>query len=355
VTIVDSRTPEWTEGNEWHISDAVTRFDGVEFAGIAGAVRLPNGTTVVAEENGPRLHFFDTTGALVRSVGRRGDGPGEFQIPQFVGHTGDTVWVYDYAHSRVTRFDATGALLGTVNLTPPLPSALAIGDLDDGSLVLMGQWASDGSRMTQGLVRDSVAVVRYANGMRSDTIAVIPGREYVRRADETGRMVMSTAVFGRRASAVTWNGQIVLGTQIDRSLRVVGMDGRDRLVLRWPGRDLGLADTELSEWVENQVAAARSDQREGLRVVLESSPRPERRPAYGRLLASRSGELWVSEYSAPDVEPASWDVFSRDGVWLGRVPDPEHLRVLDVGSDWILVARLDSLGVEHLELRSLRS
>jgi hypothetical protein len=331
------------------------RFDGVEFAGILGAVRLPNGTTVVAEENGPRLLFFDTSGTLVRTVGRRGDGPGEFQVPQFLGRTEDTVWVYDFSHSRVTRFDDAGELLGIVNLTPPLPSALAIGDLRDGSLVLMGQWASNGSRNTQGLVRDSVAVVRYAAGIRADTIAVIPGREYVRRADETGRMVMSTAVFGRRASAVTWNGQIVLGIQNDRSLRVIGMDGRDKLVLRWPGPDLRLSETQISDWVENQVAAARSDQRDGLRVVLESSPRPERRPAYGRLLASRSGELWVAEYAAPDVEPASWDVFSRDGVWLGRVPNPEQLRILDVGSDWLLVARLDSLGAEHLELRSLRS
>jgi hypothetical protein len=218
--IVESRLPAW-EGQSRSIGEVITRFDA-DFAGVAGAVRLPNGTTEVAVESDPRLLFFDSAGELTRSVGRRGDGPAEFRIPQLLGHRADTVWLYDYVHARVTRFDANGDLLGIVNLTPPLPSALAVGDLPDGSFVLMGQWQSNRARDAQGLLRDSVAIIRYVDGRRQDTVAVTLGREFVQHADQTGRMVMSVAPFGRRASATTWNDAIVIGTQDEYALRIVG-------------------------------------------------------------------------------------------------------------------------------------
>lgn len=353
VRIVESRRPEWGEGQDRLIGAVLTRFEGGDVAGVIGAVRLPDGTTVAAEESGPRLLFFDPAGRVKASIGRRGDGPGEFRLPQLLGHRGDTVWVYDYVHSRVTRFDADGVLLGIVNLTPPLPTGVAVGDLPDGSLVLMGQWQSNRARNAQGLMRDSVAVIRYANGQRQDTIAVVPGREFMQHADATGRMVMSAAPLGRRASATTWNDAIVVGSQDHHSLRVLGTDGRGERIIRWRGPDLALSRQDVEEWIHDRVASAPAEQRAELRAMLENSAVPKSRPAYGRMLVSADGELWVSGYEPPDAASASWDVFTRDGTWLGTVRNPERLRLLDVGHDWLLAIQVDSLGVEQLQLRQL--
>jgi hypothetical protein len=354
VSIIESSAPQWPAGAESRIGDVSIQFESVDVAGVFGAVRLDNGASVLGEEGGARLLYFGADGALRRSVGRRGEGPGEFRLPQFLGHTGDTVWVYDYAQSRVTRFDAAGELIDIVNLTPPLPSALAVGSLPDGSLVFMGQWRSNVARNAQGLTRDTVAVVRYRNGVRAATVATIPGREFVQRAEAGGRMVMSVAIFARRASAAIWGDAIVLGAQMDHSLRVVGSDGRDRQVIRWSGPDLTLTAGDVARWVDAQLATAPRTSASGY-VLFATAPVPEKQPAYGRILADASGHLWVSEYAAAEAEPSRWDVFAPDGTWLGPIRVPEHFRPLEIGRDWVLGVRLDSLDTQHLELRTLRS
>lgn len=50
------------------------------------------------------------SGELVRRIGHRGQGPGEFAIPSGLGLRGDTLWVLDHGNRRVSYF-LDGALL----------------------------------------------------------------------------------------------------------------------------------------------------------------------------------------------------------------------------------------------------
>jgi hypothetical protein len=124
--------------------------------------------------------------------------------------------------------------------------------------------------------------------------------------------------------------------------------------MRWAGPTLRLTANEVADWIDHQVDAAPANQRGGLRAALESSPVPDRMPSFGRLLVSGAGHLWVAAYSPPDVDAARWEVFDSDGRWLGAVVNPERLRILDAGPDWVLVVSADALGEERLELRRLR-
>lgn len=49
------------------------------FGDPIGATRLSNGTLVVADRSESVVLFFDSTGMVTRSVGRKGAGPGEFE------------------------------------------------------------------------------------------------------------------------------------------------------------------------------------------------------------------------------------------------------------------------------------
>ena len=63
-----------------------------------GAVRLSNGTIVVAFGRASQLQWFDAKGTFLRSVGRRGQGPNEF---------GRSIYVYSTAADTVVAHDAT--------------------------------------------------------------------------------------------------------------------------------------------------------------------------------------------------------------------------------------------------------
>jgi hypothetical protein len=60
------------------------------------------------------LRVFDSTGRFVRTIGRSGDGPGEFKTITELGWLGDTLWVSDMVNRRVTFFRPNGRVLGTM-------------------------------------------------------------------------------------------------------------------------------------------------------------------------------------------------------------------------------------------------
>ncbi len=65
-----------------------------------------------------RIRVFDSTGTLLRTIGGRGSGPGEFKFPPFYGIVGDTLWAIDMMASRITLFDLDGRVLSTGRFSP---------------------------------------------------------------------------------------------------------------------------------------------------------------------------------------------------------------------------------------------
>lgn len=94
--------------------EALLTFDMVQ-----GARRLPDGGLVVADGGSRQVRWFAPDGTPVRGIGRRGQGPGEYQGPlSLVGWAGDTVAVLDFGNNRLTLLDGTGALARTATRDP---------------------------------------------------------------------------------------------------------------------------------------------------------------------------------------------------------------------------------------------
>ena len=63
------------------------------------------GEIFVKDQKPAVIKVFDASGNYLRSIGREGDGPGEFRTA-FLAVRGDTVIAQDPQNSRVTAFDA---------------------------------------------------------------------------------------------------------------------------------------------------------------------------------------------------------------------------------------------------------
>jgi len=72
-----------------------------------------DGTIFVADGYGnARIHAFSSSGALLRSWGESGSGPGQFHIPHGIAIApDDTIFVADRENSRLQRFDTSGRQL----------------------------------------------------------------------------------------------------------------------------------------------------------------------------------------------------------------------------------------------------
>jgi hypothetical protein len=84
-----------------------------------------------------RLKVFSEEGVFRRTVGRRGGGPGEFQVTQFITPIGgDSIEVFDLGQARFTVFDASWNVVRTSQVRQAGPEMARFAD---GSRVFSGK------------------------------------------------------------------------------------------------------------------------------------------------------------------------------------------------------------------------
>ncbi len=342
----------------WSLVDPVVVSGGeaIPLTRVVDGVILPDGGVVVADEASSSVHVYSPSGAHQRSFGSEGDGPTEFRTIEAVGLAGgDTIWVHDFSHQRISFFRVSGDLIRVVSHSPRVGPGLVAGRFSDGSFVVGQAWSSAGvaSAGESGLNREDVAYVVYSPvGALLDTIALVPGRE-VLLTMEDGRGVMGAAPFGRSAVHAVVDGQVVLGDQSEPELLVFDGDGSLAQVVRWDGDDLGMTAQWAEAWRESRLADLRDSGRERAARELDDALLPKERPAFGRLLAGGDREVWVAEYSLPGSPPTRWTVISLDDGAVAEIVVPDGFRPLHVSGDRVLGVTTDQFGVPTVELRKL--
>ncbi|MDH5537911.1 MAG: 6-bladed beta-propeller [Rhizobacter sp.] len=113
-------------GGQLYVADAelglVARLDAQGQPGAAlgrGLLKRPtglahdpgNGLLFVADTYAHDIKVFDATGSLLRVIGRRGEGDGEFNYPTHLAFANGELYVTDTLNSRVQVFGAEGQVL----------------------------------------------------------------------------------------------------------------------------------------------------------------------------------------------------------------------------------------------------
>jgi hypothetical protein len=110
----------------------------VGFTQIYGVDVDRDGDIYVLEGSVPEIRVYDADGQILRRIGGRGEGPGEFNSTPRFGVQGDTVWATE--RGRITLFDRQGRVLSTGRtdgVVVPVPQGLV--------RVLPGSMRSDGN------------------------------------------------------------------------------------------------------------------------------------------------------------------------------------------------------------------
>ena len=103
----------WTISREPIVSIGGLSDDSLyELSRAESAIRLSNGEIVVANRGSFQLRWYDVRGRHVRSLGRRGQGPGEFRSLYVFNGAADTVFVHDNSNRRISRITPDGKFVG---------------------------------------------------------------------------------------------------------------------------------------------------------------------------------------------------------------------------------------------------
>lgn len=358
VRVVQSAAPAWGEGEGWRLSPEPVLRVGVaegdaayQFGAVAGAVRLADGGIAVADRQSGDVRWYDARGRHVRTVGRKGGGPGEFTRIGWLQAVGDSLVVGDGGASRVTVLGPDGAVLRTTAMADdasgrrPRPVAPL-----PGGAVLASLGAPFAPARAASGARDSVAYLRQAgDGAAPVALGRFPGPERVVRVAGNSVSVMDVP-FGRRDHVAVRGDGFYYGSA-DRA-EVGRYDARGRLVglVRWGGAPRPVTPADVAGYHERTLAGADPAARPGMQRMLADLPFPQAMPAYSGILVDRAGALWVQEYAPSEEDPVRWTVFDADGRQLGTLAMPPRFRLTDAGPDYVLGVGRDDMDVEQVQL-----
>ena len=84
------------------------------FGNVTGAVRLEDGSVVVADEQSYNVRRYDASGQHMWTSGRKGEGPGEYAGLRLLrGCPGAAITVFDWVLKRITELDQDGKVMVT--------------------------------------------------------------------------------------------------------------------------------------------------------------------------------------------------------------------------------------------------
>jgi hypothetical protein len=281
---------------------------------------LDDGSVVVADLDPAALHLFAPTGEWVRSIGRDGAGPGEFE-DAFLASRGDTIYVQDRRSARLSAFRSTGDYLGQVGSVCCLTEGMEV--TGDGRLVVPMPAENASSRRwwrAAGLDgrQDTVAITDSRISRPPTWTVRVPG------GDGFGKLVplvptIRTATGPGGRVLVGWSGDYLLrwtSTGLD-TIALFGRAGSS-------GRPLG--DDERADLA---ASFARTDaSKEGLPFeLLREAYDPDLLPATPELFdafwVDPSGKTWVQRSSfGGDSTEVRLDLFDRGGVLLDEILVP---------------------------------
>lgn len=321
---------------------------------ISTAMYMPDGRIVVGVRGSYRLYVFDPDGTFRRSLGREGDGPGEFRAVQSVVPRGpDSVAAYDPSLRRITVFALDGTVGRTVDLSSLFPRTgwSRIHGLPDG-YALVGE-AGFAREPRPGPYREEAHSYRLTlEGDSAASYGSFPGLESVQTD-----ALMGPLPFGAVLSSGTRDDRLVIGTAERPEIEEYGPDGRLVRLVRWPDVDRSVTDDDMADFVASTLASVPEEQREGMRESMATLPYSPRRPAYRELLVTDGGEIWVGDYpGAAEVlsqeagPPRRWLVLDGDGVARHVIRTPAGFRPMAVGGGRILGVNTDELGVESIQV-----
>jgi len=344
--------------------------DGPDVFGRVGGLAVgPNGNVHVLDAQANEIRVFSPVGAHLRTMGGRGQGPGELQNPGGIGVLSDgRVLVRDPRNLRVQVYAADGtpeAEWDVIDPTYYTSQPVWVDGLDRSYIIAKKEPDEPrGPRPTillrvnpEGELVDSIP----------DPGAHVEERVATLRGGANGlvQMTIGLQFFPNRTWSILPDGGIVRGSADGSAVEVVAPSGEVRRMSRsWVTVPVGEGEMEQAEFF------LRSSMDRNTRDGEWDIPSfPKVKPAVSRVDSDPTGRIWVrlsgpaEQIVNPSHDPENenslanlWmerpglDLFGVDGTYLGPVRVPEEFSPFSAAytATGVWAVTRDDLGVERV-------
>ena len=370
--------PDAFTGDPWTLSGPEIRIGSVDdpeyvFGMVAGLEPGPGGSLYSLHWREGSIRRWSAEGAPSGSVGRRGEGPGEFRQPTELGFFGDSLWVWDWDGYHVSYFDPEGTFLGRVSPSvdiggpkgsPPRPSR----PFRDGTFLgIEPAWSHE---IATGELTETAYTHMDPEGGTLSTIWMHPheARDELALLREGGGGTFSNQPFGDGVSyTVVDDGLVVVERRAWTgdgeaffTLTRIGLAGDTVFTVRVPYTPVPLATERIDSAVaaeteslydfmtRSQPGLARAALEERIR---DATYKPDYVPPVGAVRTDADGNIWVRRFDPVELDAGAfgeWWVFDARGTPLARALTPTGLRIMHVAGGVVWGTEQDELDVDYI-------
>src|SRR5690606_22367909 len=335
--------------------EVVVTAERADLTEIGTTLLLRNGDLIMTQYRDGVVRRFDHNGTPT-VMGRKGEGPGEFQMPTVAGTVGDTLWISDVRLRRTTFFHPDRTLLRTV----PWPDAakasgngvrwqmlLPLAYLRDGALLADGMHDATAPRpaWATAVQWSGSAILRLApGGAMQRVVAWLPANDCTENVPIAGGDVIVRIPFcaGTPRHIDPETGRIALALFEAGLTRVVVLSATgDTLLakeLRFPPVAIPTSLRDSARQAEAQRAGAG-----GPAFDKAMARMPTVHPSVTRILNGRDGTTWI-EVATPGPD-RTWQILDARGNVTGavRLPRAVNIAVAERGIVWGVATDEDGL------------
>ncbi len=279
--------------------------DNYMFYGVSDIEVDSKENIYVADTRNYRIQKFDRSGNYIQTIGRQGQGPGEFELPTIIriNETTGEIYVKDQVNS-IEIFNKKG------NHVKGIKTKKIFNDFrldEDGNIIGIFRTLSESSQ-TKSVCKANLG------GEIVETYAEFPYNQFMQRFSETG-------VF----SVITGWEKDVLITKINNQTFVYGHSGNYNLNVIDKNGQL-LYKIKKDEPLR-KIPAKRRDK-------LKKSNLGEYQPFYYLIFTDSEGRIYVQTNKTrheEDVTKKEVDIFSKDGYYLYKTTLPIYTHFIKNG------------------------
>jgi len=331
--------------------------DGQDLALPWSSTRLPDGRIAISNGQSNELRFYSPDGRFIRSVGREGEGPGEFRvIAGLEPGRADTIIVADAVLPRLTLFSTDGEFGRIVRLetlegrNPRLRGLLS----DSIALFRVRLYERSGGRSRA--VRDTLLLAtRPLDGGPTTFLGRFQEREMFNQVLPNGSVAAWNLPFARGAFTAVAGGRVWVGVSDSYELKGFGADGKLELLVRVDRKVVPVGEAEKDRFFQHQLKGVQNDdERRSYENVHRIIDFPETLPAFSGMQGDNEGFIWVRDYAFPwEQGRPEWRIFDPTGRAVAKAQTPQGLSIQEIGSDYVMGLWLDPMDVEHIRLYRL--
>lgn len=322
----------WVDTNGWKLVEVARIVGGTEAPGDLiqpQSVALDaTGRIYVSDANPAVIKVYAPDGTFLRTIGREGAGPGEFNVG-FIAIRGDHLYLHDPRLSRTSLFDTSGVF---VRSWPSFCCYWTSLEVDgEGNVGVPGQPPHTAQQGERNPYQRTVRWYR-PDSTVADSSLVPAGPEVKYWVVKVGtKMQMSTSIPWMPGAEFAFlpDHRMLYGFSDRYELAVTTHDGADTLALfgrTWA--PAAIPDEMRKAEVERRINNTKGsvwDERL-VRNAFHLSDIPTTAPAYDWLGVDGAGNIWVRQPVPTDSTRSLFDIYDPSYRWLGQVAGAKVLR-----------------------------